>query len=283
MNIAQALAKVKSQININGNKISDQEKVIILAEVLESGFSEVLLNKDQELSKEQTNKLERYINELNIDLKPFEKIIKRAYFFGVELYVDENVLSPRNDTEILVEKVLDHIKKNNIKNVRILEIGIGSACISLAIAMNTEVDKIVAVEISEEAISVAQKNIERYSMQEKISVVKSDLFSSLNDVKFDIIVSNPPYISRSELKELDFKVTGYDPIIALYGGEDGLDLYHEIFESAHRYLNKDGTVFCEIGSEQADRVKKIMNDRYKEIYVFKDYGNNDRVICGKLK
>ena len=283
MNIAEALVKIKTQNNIYSAKISDQEKVSILSEVLERSFSEILLNKEQELSIEQENKLDEYIKEIYIDSKPLEKITKKAYFFGLELYVDENVLSPRNDTEILVEKVIEHIKKNNLKNAKILDIGTGSACIPLGIAMNCDVDKIAAVDISEAAIAVAQKNIEKYSMQDKISVVKSDLFCSLNDIKFDIIVTNPPYISKSEYKELDFKVKGYDPIVALYGGEDGLDLFHRIFESAHRFLNKNGTIFCEVGSKQAASVKEIMNNRYKDICIYKDHGNNERVIRRDFK
>lgn len=283
MNIAEALVKIKTQNSISDTNISDQEKVIILSDILKRSFSDILLNKDQVLSKEQINKLNEYLKEINIYFKPLEKITKRAYFFGLELYVDENVLSPRSDTEILVEKVLDHIRKNNIRNVRILDIGTGSACISLAITMNCEVDKIIAIDISEMAISVAKKNIEKYLMQDKITVVNSNLFSSLNDEKFDIIVTNPPYISREEFIELDFKVKGYDPNIALYGGEDGLDFYQRIFDNAHRFLNKDGIIFCEIGSKQADRVKRIMNDRYIDICIYKDFGDNDRVICGTLK
>jgi release factor glutamine methyltransferase len=283
MKIAEALNRVRSESEIRGTGISEQEKVMILSEVTEKSRSYVLSNKDVDLDDRQVKRLLKILHGIFDESKPLEKITNKAYFYGLELYVDENVLSPRHDTEILVEKVLGYIKSNRIDHPRVLDMGTGSACISLAIAAGCGTADIIAADISEEALAVAEKNINKYSFSGMIHIRRSDLFCNIPEQGFDIIVTNPPYISEDEMKRLDDKVRLYDPLLALYGGTDGLEFHRSFFNEAYKHMKNDGAVFCETGSTQAEKVGSIMSERYKDVRVFKDYGGNDRVIFGKRR
>jgi release factor glutamine methyltransferase len=283
MNIAEALNRVRSESEIRRTGISEQEKAMILSEVTEKSCSYVLSNKDVDLDDRQVKRLLKILHDIFEESKPLEKITNRSYFYGLELYVDESVLSPRHDTEILVEKVLGYIKSDRVDRPRILDMGTGSACISLAIAAGCATADIIAADVSEEALKVAEKNINKYSFADMIHLRRSDLFNNIPEAGFDIIVTNPPYISEDEMKLLDDKVRRYDPLLALYGGTDGLLFHKAFFNEAYKHMKVDGAVFSETGNTQAEQVRSIMSERFKDVCVFKDYGGNDRVIFGKRR
>lgn len=209
-----------------------------------------------------------------IDGKPFQYILKEQYFMGFKFFVNNNVLIPRADTEVLVCQVIGLAKDK--ENIKILDMCTGSGCIAVSLAKKLNNAKIYGADISKEALTVAQKN--SIINETNIIFYQSNLFDSIPREKFDIIVSNPPYIRSDEMDKLSKDVL-MEPHIALCGGEDGLKFYREISREAREYLTGDGIIAFEIGYNQADEVIDILNEfNYKKIQLIKDYADNNRVI-----
>ena len=200
----------------------------------------------------------------------------------LNFYVDENVLIPRQDTEVLVEEVIKIAK--NIRAKKILDLCTGSGAIAVSLAKYLENTQITALDISGKALDVAIANAKNNHVQEKITFVESNLFQDLRQEKYDIIVSNPPYIRRKEIATLDKEVRK-EPKIALDGGEDGLDFYREIINKGYEYLKYGGYICLEIGYDQKEEVMQIIKDKkqYTETYWKKDLYDNDRVIVTRLR
>lgn len=196
----------------------------------------------------------------------------------LEFTVTEDTLIPRADTEILVEEVLS-INKGKEK---LLELCTGTGAIGVALAKYGDYDRITMTDISKKALQIAKKNIEdllEEEVKQKITLLESDLFENIEE-KYDIIVANPPYVRTEEIQNYDLK---YEPQLALDGGEDGLKYYRQIIEKAHSHLTKEGTLAIEIGYDQAEEVKTIIEEtrKYKSPTVKKDLNQNDRVILAK--
>lgn len=209
---------------------------------------------------------------------PLDYIIKRSDFYGIKLYVDENVLVPRLDTEIVADEVIKYLNKDNGGEGRsVLDLMTGSGCIARAIVEKTAA-AVTASDISDGALGVAKRNLENT----RAEVVKSDGFTGLTGRTFDVIVSNPPYIRRSEIETLQPEVK-CQPHIALDGGEDGLDFYRLIADNAAKYLTSGGALFLEIGYDQREEVTALLEKDFMNIACVKDYGGNDRVIFAEKK
>lgn len=216
---------------------------------------------------------------------PLQHLTHQGYFMGYEFYVNENVLVPRQDTEILVEEALSLIKEK--ESPQILDMCTGSGCILLSLLLEREDAKGTGADLSEKALCVAEKNRETYHLEERSELIKSDLFQSeyfkVKKESFDIIVSNPPYIPTEEIKKLQAEVRFHDPFIALDGKEDGLYFYRKIAENAGKYLKPGGFFACEIGCSQGDDVKNIFEScGFSDIKVIKDLAGLDRVVRGRL-
>ena len=199
----------------------------------------------------------------------------------MDFYVDENVLIPRPDTEILVEEVINIA--NKIENPVILDLCTGSGAIGISIAKNVKDAKVYAIDISEKALEIAKRNAEDLKVKKKVNFIKSDLFEKLKKMKFDIIVSNPPYIKKEDINYLSEEVQK-EPKIALDGGSDGLDFYRKIVKQGYEYL-KLGSYLCfEIGFDQKiDVIEIIENEnKYIDTYCKKDLYGNDRIIVTKV-
>lgn len=210
----------------------------------------------------------------------------RAYFMDFELETESGTFFPRFETEILIEKALillkDKIERGSHCNI--LDIGTGSGNISISLTKYIPSSTIVALDISDTALRAAAKNAKGYGVADRIKFIKSNIFDRLDDNyrgSFDLIVSNPPYISLKDFSELSGTVKN-DPYIALYGGRDGLDFYREIIDKASNYLKKDGILLFEIGYDQRELVTKMLKEKtFQEIKVYKDYSNTDRIVSAK--
>ena len=212
---------------------------------------------------------------------PIQHITHRQEFMKMTFYVDENVLIPRQDTEILVEEVIKISKKTNSK--KILDLCTGSGAIAISLAKYIENSQITAVDISNKALNIAKINSKNNNVEDQITFIESDLFKNLPKEKYDIIVSNPPYIKKDIIKKLDKEVQR-EPKIALDGGYDGLDFYRKIISQADEYLKFHGYLCFEIGYDQKEEVEEIIKEqgKYIETYCKKDLCDNDRVIVTKL-
>lgn len=217
-----------------------------------------------------------------VPFEPIQYIIGHTEFCGLDINVNEDVLIPRPETELLVEVVaeLGHRSQDTRHRLKILDLCTGSGCIAIALTKRLVDCKIVASDISEKALSLARENGEKH-LAGQIEFVKSDLFCDLNGL-FDIIVSNPPYISGPEFEDLQEEVL-MEPRIALYGGEDGLDFYRRIFSTAGKFLNDGGHLVVEIGYGQARSVRDICKESngFEIIDIKKDASGIDRVIVAR--
>ena len=213
---------------------------------------------------------------------PVQYIMGTTEFCGLDIKVSEDVLIPRSETELLVETVigLSEVRGQGSEVSRVLDLCTGSGCIAIALTKKLSDCKIVASDISEKALALARENAERHQAG-SIEFIKSDLFYDLNG-PFDIIVSNPPYVSGPEFAELQEEVLK-EPRIALYGGEDGLDFYRRIFGAAGKFLNDGGYIVVEIGYGQAGAIKDICESvqGFKVMDIKKDLGGINRVIVAK--
>ena len=209
-----------------------------------------------------------------------DNIFGYTEFYGLRFDVNKKVLTPRMETEILVEQVLKTAR--NFKNPKVLDLGTGSGAIAVSLAKNG-IENVTAVDISKAALATAEGNAKKNDV--KIEFLHSNLFENLKRKrKFDIIVSNPPYIASDDIKKLDKNVRECDPILALDGGEDGLDFYRDIIPSSTKRLTNGGMLFLEIGKGQGKDVRKLMRENgFDEIKTIKDYSKIERIICGKFK
>lgn len=256
-----------------GIKESEIEARNIVFEVFDINLLEYTLNRKKNLDAQVNNeKLDRYFLYLDLRLKriPFQYIINKQNFCGLNFYVDENVLIPRLDTEVLVEKVMSD---NTEKNLSILDLCTGSGAIAVSLKKLGNYKDMYASDISDKALNIAKKNA--LSNKVDIQFISSDMFENI-DKKFDIIVSNPPYIETEEIKSLDIEVKDREPYLALDGKEDGLYFYKIIASHAKKYLKEYGIIYLEIGHNQGEAIKYLFKD-YKKVDIFKDLANLDRV------
>lgn len=208
---------------------------------------------------------------------PLQYILGEVFFYGLKFKVNENVLIPRQDTETLVDIVL---KENANKDLSILDICTGTACIAISLKNIGKYKKVVASDISSKAINVACENAKLNGAN--IDFIESDLFNNIND-KFDIIVANPPYIKTDIINTLEDEVKLYEPKMALDGSIDGLLFYRKIASDAKNYLNDNGRIYLEIGYDQAKDISDIFeSNNYKNIRIIKDLANNDRVLTANI-
>lgn len=253
------------------NNIEVEDVDFIVSEVLDLKRTELVLID----CVDETEELKiREFAEMRLKNIPVEKIFKKAYFYGLEFKVDENVLSPRSETEMLVEHALTYIKQNDYKDV--LDMCTGSGCVAVSIKKYADVN-ITAVDISSKALKIAKENAK--TNQVEINFIKSDMFTEL-DGKFDLIVSNPPYIDTDQIEDLQPEVVNADPYIALDGGDMGMKYYNIIHDNLRKFLNDDGMILLEIGEDQKDLIVALFND-FEFVDCIKDYAGLDRILIFK--
>tara|TARA_B100001093_G_C26782095_1_gene995088 strand:+ start:257 stop:1099 length:843 start_codon:yes stop_codon:yes gene_type:complete len=262
--------------NINSYRIDSE---ILLAKILNKKREELLINLDKKVSSKTIKNFNKLINRRS-SKEPIAYILKEKEFWSKKFLVDKNTLIPRPETELLVEKIVN-IYRN--KNIHILDIGTGTGCILLSILSELKNATGIGVDISQKAILVANKN----SLKHKLSGKAKFLRMSLTEIygnKFDLIVSNPPYIKKKDIKNLEDDIKKFEPKLALDGGNDGLDLIKKVIYKSKRLLKLKGMLALEIGNEQYYKVSKILrNYKFKTRFLVKDYRNNIRCILSTLE
>ena len=206
-------------------------------------------------------------------------ILGETEFYGLKFSVDKSVLIPRSDTEILVQTAVEYIGD---KPLSVFEVGTGSGCIAVSLANKCKNVNITACDISEQALKLAASNAKLNGVADRIKFINLDILKKSPDSKFDVIISNPPYISKTVIESLDKQVRYFEPLGALTDGGDGLTFYRRINEITPDVLNASGSVFLEIGYDQAESVKSIYEKSLKDIKILRDYSGNNRVFIGKL-
>lgn len=277
--------KIKEVLEYGRNNLIEKEEPlrlskILLKHLLKVNDSYLLINNEEELDLEVEEKFKEAIKLLKTGI-PLQYIINHQEFMKLDFYVDSNVLIPQPDTEILVEEVLDILEKDSVKK-DVLDLCTGSGAIGVSIAKYADC-LVTMSDIAKSALEIAKKNAITNSIIDKCNFVLSDIFENIEG-KFDIIVSNPPYIKTRVINTLDAEVQK-EPMLALDGGEDGLDFYKVIAKNSYKYLNKNGILALEIGYDQKEEVINLLQEtgKYTGIYSKKDLGGNDRIIVCRLK
>lgn len=255
---------------------------LLLGSIIEKNRVYLITHKEESVSKENVTKYFDLINKRKNKM-PVKYILRQCEFMGIDFYIEEGVLIPRGDTEILVEEVLKHIKEDEEKEVCDLCCGSGAIGISLAtLRQNIKVDLIDYYPIPEK---VTLLNIKKNTLENRASFIKSDLLENVikENKKYDILVSNPPYIEAEEIENLMDDVKKYEPHIALDGGKDGLDFYRKIVDQSQMVLRKEGILAFEIGYNQGEAVKSLMEENnFKNVNIVKDFASLDRVVIGEF-
>lgn len=247
---------------------------LLLEYVCNTDHSTLFAHPDREISEEENSRYQELIQRRS-KREPVAYILGKWDFMGLTFKVNENVLIPEQDTEILVEEALRFIQDG----MRVLDLCTGSGCIALSLLNYTNDTRAVCTDISDEAIAVATENASLLGFGERADIIKTDLFPDKGE-KFDIVVSNPPYIRSDVIEILAPEVKDYEPRLALDGHEDGLTFYRRIIDNIGDYLYSNGYIFLEIGYDQAEAVRGLMeaNGKFHDIQVIKDYAGNDRVV-----
>ena len=248
---------------------------LLLEEVCGTDHNTLLCHGDREVSETEEEQYRKALEQRAVHV-PLQHLLGYQDFMGLRFQVNEHVLIPRQDTEILVEEAMRYLHDG----MRILDLCTGSGCILLSLLHYSNDCEGTGVDISKEALQVAALNAELLGI--KADFLKSDLYEKVTG-KFDLLVSNPPYIERKVIPTLMEEVREYDPYIALDGGEDGLDFYRRIIGGAQDYLKRGGQILMEIGSGQAQAVSELLREAgFKEIDVCRDFAGLDRVVSGRL-
>lgn len=266
------------EIGVNKLKEHNIETPIVIARRLMCFFLDkdkvyLILHSDEQVKEDKKIAFLEAIEKLVNDI-PIQYIINKQEFMKMEFYVDENVLIPRQDTEIVVQEAINIINDNKLQDV--LDMCTGSGAIAISIAKYTSASKIIASDISKKSLSIAKKNATKNEVLDRVQFVNSNMFKNI-DEKYDLIISNPPYIRKQDINNLDENVKK-EPIIALDGGEDGLSFYRIIEKEAYNHLKENGYLVLEIGYDQKNEVMEIFSEKYTDIVCKKDLAGNDRVI-----
>lgn len=281
MVIKEALKEASIKLSNLEYSDSDREAMMILGKLLEKDISYIYLNLNENLDEELERRYFEIVRKRSKNY-PFHYIFKEKEFYDLDIYIDEGVLIPRAETEILVEHLIKYIEKQN-KEMNIVEVGSGSGAIGITLSKHCDNINMLCLDICDRAIEIGNINKEKYNL-ENIKFEKSDIFSSLSDIyegNTDIIVSNPPYIESEDMEHLQIDVRLYEPQKALDGGEDGLNFYRKISLESKKYLKDGGLLIYEIGYNQGDSVKNILLENgYNNIEIIKDLQGHDRVILG---
>ena len=275
MNLQQILTKASSQLKLKNIKSFKLDSELLLAKTLNVSREKVLLNLDKKIDQSDLRKYNFYIN-LRYQYKPISYIINYKFFWKHKFFVNKDVLIPRPETELILEQILKFLPNKSEKNI--LEIGTGSGCIAISLIKERPNCRIVAIDKSLKAIKVARKNAEIHQVGKKVNFLNIDIDKYFAN-KYDLIISNPPYVKNSELLSLDKDVKLHEPKIALSGGFSGLEIFFKIINKCKKLLKKNGVLILEIGERQGKELKKNLElNRFNQVKIYKDLSGKDRCL-----
>ena len=282
LTVLDALKKTTEYLEKKGIESARVNAEIMLAYILKCKRLQLYLSFDRPLNENEKN-LYREFLQRRVNHEPVQYITGIVGFYGLEFQVNKSVLIPRPETEILVETIIENTNENEETNI--LDIGTGSGNIAITLAKHLPNSKITAIDKSKDALKIAVKNSELNNVKERINFIENDILNNQNlfDNVFDLVVSNPPYISKEEYNNLEPELNKHEPSIALTDFSDGVIFYKNISKQAKNLLNTKGKLFFEIGAGQSKKIKEIMEqNNFYNIQIIKDYQNHDRVIWGAL-
>lgn len=276
----QAVEKLRSE----GVDCPRTNAELLLAAVLNVKKIDLYLNRDRILTSGQIEKFNQFIRE-RLSGRPLQYILGTTEFFGLEFEVNERVLIPRPETEILVETVIENMR--GVHQPRIVDLGTGSGAIAISLAMSLENSFVFGTDISAEALKVAEKNARMHGVDKRIEFGQGDLFEPLKGKNLegtvDCVVSNPPYVSEEEFQNLPREVRDYEPIVALKTAEEGTLFHRKIIEKSVDFLNESGILALEVGLGQAGKVADLIRGQkgFKRAEIKKDLGGVERIVLGR--
>ena len=280
MNILSAIKKANHLLKSNGIISSRLDCEILISKVLKTNRSDVILNIDKGLTLDQLFYF-NYLIEQRSKKKPIAYLIEKKEFWKYQFYVTKDVLIPRPDTELIVEKVLELTK--NKSSLNFLDIGVGSGCIILSILKERKNYYGTGIDISKKSLKVCKINSDNLGVSSRLKLFKSDI-DNFRYGKYDLIISNPPYIKKFDLKYLDKDVINYEPRSALNGGLDGLSEIKKVISNSTKLIKKNGILVLEIGFDQTEKIIRILKKNGFFVKdVFKDLAKNNRCIISIKK
>ncbi len=273
----------KSIVYLERNNVPEAKLIteIIFSHVLDIDRMLLFTKYKAEIENEKIDKIRNYIQKIGKEKIPLQYLLNEQEFYGRNFYVSKGVLIPRQDTEVLVEEAVKILKREKIESPKILDMGTGSGIIGITVALEIPDSKVMGTDISEKALEISEKNREILNV-ENIKFFKSDLFEQIEYKKFNMIISNPPYISDNEIGVMSEDTLLHEPREALFADNNGLFFYYEISRKGMDYLQDNGYLLFEIGYRQGKAVKEIMEKAgFTNVNIVKDMQNTDRVIIGQ--
>jgi release factor glutamine methyltransferase len=278
--LSELQKKITKTLLDGGIKTNSLDARIILKETFNFDEKELIMNSDILISTSKVNEVKKILSR-RLKGEPVSKIFRKRDFYDSTFLISDDVLDPRPETELIIDIANKYISENNYKSF--IDLGTGSGCIILSILKENKNIKGLGLDISLNAINIAKKNSSRLELENHAMFLVSDWFSSVKET-YDLIISNPPYISSGEIETLSKGVKNYDPLISLDGGQDGLKCYREIAKDVNRIINKNGMVILEIGCNQAEDVIKIFEkNKFKFLNKVIDINGLDRILIFESK
>ena len=278
MNALQLINRGSFKLKFNYVPTHKLDSEILLSNVLGKKREEILINLTQEINLKHTRIFNDFIKRRTLK-EPVAYIVSEKEFWSKEFYVNKDTLIPRTETELMIEQLIKIYKG---KSIKILDIGVGSGCILISLLSELVYSKGIGIDISKKAILIAEKNVKKHNVDKRIKLINKS-FDNMHKREFDLIVSNPPYVKTSDIKNLEEDIKNYEPLIALDGGNDGLDVIRKVIYKAKYILKINGLFALEIGNEQYKKVSKILKkNNFKVERKIKDYNENTRCIISKL-
>lgn len=276
MRIFEALKSAAEILQASAVSDATREAKSLLAFALNKNQTFLIAHSEYELSFEEEKRFRDFVKR-RARREPFQYIVGRQEFCGLDFFVMPDVLIPRPETEMIVEAAIEILRPP--ENSRFCEVGIGSGCIAVSILHSVETAGAIGLDISEKALNVAEKNAKTHRVSERLKLQISDVFENLSNEKFDLIVSNPPYIPRDDLKTLQAEVREFEPLTALTDGGDGLSIIEKIISQTPKFLNSGGFLLMEIGVKQAGDVKAMFDKKiWRAVEILPDLQGIPRTV-----